>query len=211
MSAASVGCFARKAAAAAVLVSAMGVSSIASAVGFSGDYTINAHSSGDGLLIETQKLQNPLAFDVTEGNPVTLSLFKIWTDEGDVAPWEDTLPRNISVTFDFTAPASMGQVDGVTFGGIFFGEYGRVEWHGPEVIDFGVNGKLRVSLTDETFNWGLFGLNEGYRKGATVKATFKLLNDSDPVSEVPLPASLPLFMAALGGLAALRRRTRSAA
>ena len=52
----------RMAAAAAAFAAVVGVSSAASAVGFSGSYIVNAHNSGNGLLIQTQELADPLNF-----------------------------------------------------------------------------------------------------------------------------------------------------
>ena len=200
----------RAAVAAGAFLAVVGASSMASAVGFSGSYQVNAHNSGPGLLIQTQELADPLNFALANpGDFYTVDLFKIWTEETDVEWGEDTLPRSISVDFDFTAPPSSGSVLGTTLGGsIIITEWGSVTWAGPEVIDFGNGGKLRITLSDETFNKGLFGLKHGRDHGAIVEAKFKLISDS--VAEVPLPASLPLLMAALGGLAVLRRRTGAA-
>jgi hypothetical protein len=67
-----------------------------------------------------------------------------------------------------------------------------------------------VGLTDALFNaGGGLGLTPGREHGATVTATFKLKQDS--ISVVPLPATLPLLLAALGGLALVRRRNDAAA
>lgn len=184
---------------------------MASAVSFSGSYQVNALSSDPGLVVQTQELADPLNFSLDNpGDMFTVDLFKIWTDEGAIND-DDENDAPISVDFDFTAPPSMGSVTGATFGGsVLFFSGGRVEWDGPEVIDFGSGGQLQITLSDENFNGGFFGSTfPGPQHGATVKATFKLLSDSTAV--IPLPASLPLFMAALGGLALLRRRTGVAA
>ena len=133
-------------------------------------------------------------------------LFRIWTDETDVGN-DDKTPKSISVDFTFAAPPSTGSVQGTTVGGsIIIAEWGEVKWAGPEVINFGNGGKLQVSLKDGKFNGGLFGLTPGYEHGKNIEAKFTLL-----MNPIPLPASLPLFMAALGGLALLRRRTRAEA
>jgi hypothetical protein len=199
----------RAAVAAGAFLAMAGVSTIASAVGFSGSYVINALNSDPGLVIETQEMADPLNFVLNSvGDTHTVNLFKIWTDETDVGG-DDRDPYAISVLFDFTAPASSGGVSGMTVGGGFVWEEGRLAWNGPGLINFGNGGVLQVTLTDEVFNGSLFGLNPGKKKGAIVEATFELVSDS--VQPIPLPASLPLFMAALGGLAVLRRRARAQA
>jgi hypothetical protein len=197
-------------AAAAAFAVVAGVASIASAVSFSGSYQINAHNSGNGLLIETKELADPLNFVLTNpGDMYKVDLFRIWTNETDVGG-DDKTPKTISVDFDFTAPPSAGSVLGTTVGGsIVILEWGEVKWAGPEVIDFGNGGKLQISLKDETFNGGVFGLIHGEKHGKNIEAKFTLISDS--TREIPLPASLPLFMAALGGMSLLRRRAGGSA
>jgi hypothetical protein len=205
------GVYARKLAATAAFVAVVGVSTVASAVSFSGSYQINALSSDPGLVVQTQELADPLNFVLTNpGDMVTLNLFKIWTNETDVGS-DDFMQAGISVDFDFTSPLTTGTVTGATFGAtaFFVFEGGELVWDGPKVLDFGNQGKLQIELSDESFNYGLLGTTPGKKHGAIVEAKFTLVSDS--VSQVPLPASLPLFMAALGGLALIRRRTSTAA
>ncbi len=198
--------FFRTAAAAAAFLAVIGASSLSSAVSFSGSYQIDAHNSGNGLLIQIQELADPLNFALNSvGDTYMVNLFKIWTDESDVG-WDDTQPKPISAIFNFSAPQSTGAVSGTTVGGGFIWQEGRLTWNGPGLIDFGNGGVLRITLSDEVFNRGFFGLNEGWKKGAVVGATFELVSDT---AAVPLPASLPLLMAGLGGLALLRRRGRT--
>ena len=89
----------------------------------------------------------------------------------------------------------------------FFGilQQGVLTWTSPIDFAFGVGGLLEVSLTNEVFNTGLFGLKPGERKGATVQANFTLIKEP---TAVPLPGALPLFAGGLAGLGWLGRRRK---
>src|SRR5690625_587266 len=92
---------ARVVAAAAAFLGAVGLSSMASAVSFSGDFSVTAHSEGDGLIVETSKLFDPMEFELLAvGTPITRDLFQIWTNETSVN-FDDYAPQNISVAFNF--------------------------------------------------------------------------------------------------------------
>src|SRR5690625_1315693 len=105
---------ARVVVAAAAFLGAVGLSSVASAVSFSGDFSITAHEAGDGLLVKTSKVFDPMEFELaTVGQSVTYDLFRIWTDETSVNS-DDFAPQSISVAFDFFSPVGSGAVDGQT-------------------------------------------------------------------------------------------------
>lgn len=201
----------RLAAATVVLVGAAGISSAASAVSFTGDFTVNAHQKGSGLTVDTDKLFDPINFELlTVGESVSHKLFRIWTDEGTVNA-DDFAPQDITVAFNFNSPVGSGAVDGETSGAqILFGLFqgGGVQWEDPALISFDDGSELRITLSDADFNWGMFGINSGVDHGAIISADFELISDTAAV--IPLPAGLPLLLSGIGGLALLRRRRNAA-
>ena len=190
---------------------------VAHAVSFGGTYNVQAHDSDPGLVIQVGPQSGSFAFDLNNpGDTAWVNLFDIWTNEGDVGG-DDIIAQSITVDFDFTLPTSFGgTVTGETVGESDWGwewiflvnkQSGNLTWlTSPLELEFGNGGLLSVALNDATFNKGLYGLDEGYADGATVKAKFKLLEAPTPV---PVPAALPLLASALGCLGLLgwtRRR-----
>ena len=189
----------------------LGIAGSASALTFTLDnYTIALNTSDPGLVVDYSKiLGEPHDFDLALGDSVTVNLFRIWTDETTVNG-DDTVPKPITVGLNFSAPPPPfgGDVDGVTYGeSTLFGFYqeGEVEWNGPAYLNFGplADGILIASLSDEDFNEGYFGLNEGYCKGAIVELTLKYEKEATPVPE---PATMLLLGTGLFGLAAIGRK-----
>jgi hypothetical protein len=186
-----------------------------------GSYSVAVQSTDPGLVIEYQKvLGEPHTLPLLNvGGSYTTDLFKIWTDESTVNttdPNDDTAPKPISVAFGFIAPppAFGGSVAGSTVGLIsgFLGwnQRGSVTWNGPVDVSFGPlgDGVLRISLSNETFSQGVFGLS-GNKQGAMVEATFTLIKE--PLT-VPEPASLVAWsgmaLLSLGAAASVRRTPR---
>jgi hypothetical protein len=182
----------------------------ADAAVFDGTFTLDGPAFSDpGLVIETDPAQGdprPFTFDIEVGDTWTIPLFWIWTDETTVNA-DDTATSLIEVLFDLVLPDAGA---GVAAGGSqgqrqFFGlvQLGSVTWNNPYDILFGNGGILRVSLTDATFNSGLFGLNEGRDGAAKVSASFEYVQAPAPI---PLPAAGFLLLGGMGALVALRRR-----
>jgi hypothetical protein len=173
-------------------------------------YIVNVNNSDPGLVLQTANiLSTPFNFSLNEGDSVTKNLFSIWTNEKDVGS-DDKVHKNASVSFSFTAPSPSfgGTVEGETFGvysgsWFFNTQYGKLEWDGVVEIPFGNLGLLNASLDAVKFNWGLYGLSEGYCWGADVPVTFTL--EKAP-SSVPEPATMLLLGLGLVGLAGLGRK-----
>ena len=171
-------------------------------------YTVDANETDPCLVIESMDIAaNPFTFDLDPGDSETFNLFKIWTTEGSVNV-DDENPMAIAVNFDFILPeVGSSSVDGETVGNsVLFGLYqeGVLSWNGPADFFFGPfgDGHIQISLSDETFNEGVFGLGN---KGSKVEATLTLIADAT----VSAPGTIAMFAIALLGLALVARRRRS--
>lgn len=193
----------------------IGLAGNAHAVSFTlDDFDVTAYgtpSSSNGLAIEweiARSLSLPKTFDLEPNESVTFALFDIWTPETSVNP-DDLTPQDITVDMLFSAPPPpfSGSVTGDTSGNkLLCGliQYGEVAWDGPVTYYFGPHGdgELLVTLSDETFNRGLFGLWGGECLGGTVEATFSLVK----TATVPDASLFLLLGPALLALGAMGRK-----
>lgn len=188
----------------ALAVSAMSVA----AATFTGTYSLSGSAFADpGLVIQASPMSGSGSFDLNVGESASIWLFDVWTNEGAVNP-DDRTPRSIQAAFTMTAPAaSSGTGWGSSVGQGLIAQYGSLTWGGPIDLLFGNGGLLRITLSDATFNWGLFGLTPGQRKGASIFATATYVTAP---AAVPLPAAGLGLLAGLGGLALVRRRKAAA-
>lgn len=186
----------------------------AQAILIGGSYNVDVNDLDPGLVVETSDLyDNPFTFELVDvGDTLTVDLFKIWTDETWVNP-DDREKIEGSVYWAFTSPSPAGgSSTGITYGASYvISQKGVLEWDSPATITFGDGSELKITLTDELFNWGFGGLKEGEGSGATVQATFELASlgtGSVPGASVPEPAALGLFGFGLAAVGLARRRRR---
>jgi hypothetical protein len=141
--------------------------------------TVSGNISDPGLVIKyalVGGLQD-VAFSLNDGENYTFDLLRIWTDETDVALWEDTVKKPITAQLDFDTPNESLSLYGDTYGINGFWQWGQVSWDGPATLTL-TDRTFKVWLSDEQFNKGFFGLDEGEKYGAIVQATVKQIGSS---------------------------------
>jgi hypothetical protein len=167
-------------------------------------------NGGSGLIIDysISVPNSQSSFSLYDGDSWTFDLFQIWTSETDVGS-DDTAKKGISATVYFSDPVTSATVGGFTFGGsILWGmtQWGEVVWKNPAPTFTAADGRVfSIDLSDEVFNLGLFGLNEGAAYGATVKATVKQIGSN--YTSVPDNGSTAMLLGlSLLVIAAVSRR-----
>jgi hypothetical protein len=134
-------------------------------------------------------------FNLNDGNSNAFDFFSIWTNETYVNS-DDLVSKAITATLNFSDPLTGATVNGVTFGGsIIFGisQWGEVQWGGPATVTLG-DRVFSLSLSNETFNPGFFGLSNGQSCGAIVRATItQISSTSGSPSQVPEHANTAML------------------
>jgi hypothetical protein len=164
-----------------------------------------------GLIIQTSLNlpATPFTFSLNDGESKSFKFFDIWTPETTVNP-DDEIARAISATLSFSDPVTNATIGGITVGGsLLWGltQWGEVKWNNLDPLNVG--GRIfRISLTDEVFNEGVFGLKDGPYYGATVKATVEQIGTHSAVPDGGSTAML-LGLSLLGiGLVSRKRIAR---
>lgn len=191
-----------------LLGGAMEAHAISMSYEISGGSVLANTETDDGLNILTQ-ISDDLpgySFSLDDGESETFPFFKIWTDEGTVNLREDTVPKSISATLNFSDPTGLSaDVPGVTFGAnLFIFQTGIVLWGGPSIVTAG-DRTFSLELDDAIFNSGLFGMKPGEEKGGWINATITQTSSrtltGTPPTNVPEAASTLVLLGA--GVAAL--------
>lgn len=138
-----------------------------------------------------------LTFDLANvGDSFTADIFRLVAFDVGIDA-DDIVPKPASATFDFGALGTL-VLTGTTVGTTA----GAIASFGSGVLNVGGGLAIVVSIADTTFN-SINGQYVSGRTGATpIAATFTL-------AAVPLPATAPLALLALGGLAVVARRRKA--
>lgn len=167
-------------------------------------HAVSVNAVDPGLVVHTLDIaSNPYVDNLTLGVPVTLDLFRIWTNETAVSLGEDNIFKPAVVLWTFLSPLGGGLTTGFTHGTTFFGLFDSAEvlWGGPTVVDFANGAQIMIWLSNAQFNAAslstlFFDLTPGIAYGANVEAT--LLMTRPPLgSPVPEPAIVTLLMLGL--------------
>ena len=190
-----------------LLASAAFIAAPASATQFVGSFSVSTNA-GSGLIVNANPSAGPLNFDLNYGDSsFTTSLFDLSTPESSL-DLDDLFPKAISVSFNFTSPAALGNYSGTTDGSfkitklfpLTFADYGEVKWGSPIDLAFGNGGNLHIALSDTTFGLGKNKLTD---KPGTVNATFDITAPS-----VPEPATWAMMIGGFGLIGTAMRRRR---
>jgi len=129
-----------------------GFSAPAGALTFTLDsYAVLANSSDPGLVLYWNPiLTTPTSVDLEVGQSASFRLFEIGTDETWVNP-DDMFWKEIYVSFNFSDPATDGEITGSTRGRFVFQD-GVVRWDGPEQLTFADGGLFTITLSDVCFD-----------------------------------------------------------
>lgn len=171
-----------------------------------GGSTVSVNQVDPGLVVHTALNPNlsSVSFTLDDNQWFEFDFFKIWTNETAVNA-DDLVSKAVSAQLDFDLPDEVAFLNGSTVGFNAFFQGGWLTWTAPVVITTS-RGDFRVQLSNEKFNVGLFGINEGECYGATVKAKVKQLTSIEPAPSVPAPASSMLVLVGIGVVGWSRRR-----
>jgi protein with PEP-CTERM/exosortase system signal len=166
--------------------------------------TIDGNFIDPGLVIKTSLVNDKeINFSLEDWESWTFDFFNIWTEEGIINDGEDTISKPITATLNFNVPGESFSLKGSTVGVSGILQFGKVKWGSPLRIS-AADRSFLLSLSDEEFSKGLFGLKE--KEKATVKATVKQISSEFSVPDNGSTAML-LGLGFLSLALACRRRT----
>jgi hypothetical protein len=178
-----------------------------------GGSTVVANTADPGLALGTHvpSSLSSIAFTLDDGQSTTFNFFKIWAAETSVSS-DDTVPKNITATLDFSVPDVDAAVYGLTFGAQlnFIQDAAYLTWNAPAVVTL-ADRVFEVELSDLEFAKGHIVDWDLTDKKSWVTATVTQI--SSRTGEVPnsVPdggATLVMLALGIAGLSCVRRQAR---
>ena len=204
-------------------VAALGLASAASGATYSVDVTAQPFRvpGSPGLqtrafVLATSGTQNfggvtglvpvPFSFNLTNiGDSVNVPMFGMVHFDVPLNA-DDLVPKAMTVTLNLGA-YGIGIINGVTYGvgtPLAAAAYAVADYTNDYLFNLGNGTAIKASIADITFGSDASGIFVNGRKG------FGLVTANFTLSQVPLPATLPLGLAALGLLGFVARRRKGA-
>lgn len=161
-------------------------------------YEVRVNDRDPGLVLYWEALPFEPSFSLGVGESRSLGLFTVGTRETYVH-YDDVFPKEIFVSFHFSAPEVMGDVVEGWSRGRWLLQDGVIRWNSPLQFRFAETGVFTVALDDV---W----IRDLSRPEAVTATITYVQEGRQNAAPVPEPASILLLGVGLLGWAALRKR-----